>query len=677
MSRLSFELQSRSSDSPGGEAGTSARAARFTTLHGPVLTPAFMPVGTQATVRSQTPASLAEVAPPVLLANTYHLMLRPGLEVFRRMGGIHRFMRFDGPVLTDSGGFQIFSLPNARKITDHGAVFKEHVDGPTLELTPERSIEAQRAIGSDIMMVLDECIPSTSDHATTERSLKRTHAWAERSLEAREGSPQSLFGIVQGACFEDLRQRSAEFLTRMPFDGFAIGGLAVGETADERKRFTELTARLLPANLPRYLMGVGTPLDLLEAVHRGVDIFDCILPAALAQRGVTYTRKGILQLRRRVYQMSEAPLEEGCPCSTCARFSRSYLHHLVRTGEVLGWHLVGLHNLFFYQRLMREMRVAILAGRFLPLYAELQPLLDAEDPENPHQIAKPVARARRAAQASLGEYQLVRSPLGHWSVKHRTSGELFHGVREPTVESMSLYVEQSGVLESRQEDVVVWDVGMGAATNAMALIRALEARRAEGLTTPRVRVVSFERDLDPLRLSMRYSGRFEHLHHPGPAAILELGKWKSDFISWELLEGDFMETQEQAPDPDWVFYDPFSTHTNGSLWTEAAFERLARRPSNLELITYTSSTTARAALLSAGLWVARGVSAGTRPETTLAGKPQALRDRGRRLLGPEWLSRWERSTAPQKGDRERILKHPQFRTGRFPGSAESTVGAGP
>jgi queuine tRNA-ribosyltransferase len=271
MSRLKFILEKEAKDSR-------ARAGRFTTLHGEVLTPIFMPVGTQASVKSQNVDSLKAMGSRVLLANTYHLLLRPGIEVFRKFGGIHKFMNWDLPVLTDSGGFQIFSLPNARNLTEEGAVFRSYVDGRNILLSPELSIETQKAINSDIMMVLDQCVPSTVEYALAKSAMELTYRWAKRSLAARGDSEQALFAIIQGACFKDLRIRSAEALTQLPFDGFAIGGLAVGETKEERNDFCELSASLLPKNLPRYLMGVGTPIDLLEAVHRGVDMFDCILP---------------------------------------------------------------------------------------------------------------------------------------------------------------------------------------------------------------------------------------------------------------------------------------------------------------------------------------------------------------------------------------------------------------
>lgn len=389
MSRLNFHVEARAPDS-------NARAGRFTTLHGEIQTPIFMPVGTQATVKGLTVESLKSVGSRMLLANTYHLMLRPGAEVFEKFGGIHRFMNWDGPVLTDSGGFQIFSLPNSRKMSEDGATFKSYVDGRTHLLSPEESIRIQRAIGSDVMMVLDQCIPSTAGHAEAKAAMELTYRWALRSHRARGDSPQSLFAIIQGACYPDLRRASADMLTQLPFDGFAIGGLAVGETKNQRDDFTELTASLMPDHLPRYLMGVGTPLDILEAVHRGVDMFDCILPSALAQRGTAFTSKGKFQLRRSVYKFSEDPLDPDCDCVTCAHYSRAYLHHLQKADELLGWKLLSKHNLRFYHRMMKEIRERIFDGGFRSYYEEKREAWNRGDDDNP---ARPTKKRRRRSSA--------------------------------------------------------------------------------------------------------------------------------------------------------------------------------------------------------------------------------------------------------------------------------------
>jgi queuine tRNA-ribosyltransferase len=356
-----------------------ARLGRFSTVHGQVDTPVFMPVGTLATVKTVDPLELESLGTQIVLGNTYHLLLRPGPEVFRKFGGIHKFMNWNKPVLTDSGGFQIFSLPRARKITEEGAIFQSYVQGAMHTLTPESSIAMQNDIGSDIMMVLDQCIKSTADHAETRAAMELTHRWAVRSLNARAGmrdagnevaQHQALFGIIQGGVFEDLRNESVKVLTQLPFDGFAIGGLAVGETKREREDFTEIVTRLLPQDKPRYLMGVGTPVDLLEAVRRGVDMFDCIIPTKLAQQGVVYTSKGEIKLFRADYKFSDDKLDENCFCSTCTRFSRGYLHHLTKCRETLGWRALAIHNISYYHKLMASMREAIRLGRFMDLYRE-------------------------------------------------------------------------------------------------------------------------------------------------------------------------------------------------------------------------------------------------------------------------------------------------------------------
>ncbi|MEY4374632.1 MAG: hypothetical protein RL760_799, partial [Candidatus Eisenbacteria bacterium] len=372
MSRLHFTLEATAS-------GSRARAGRFRTAHNEVLTPTFMPVGTHASVRGQRREDLVESGAQVLLANTYHLLLQPGVAVFEKFGGIHALMNWPRSVLTDSGGFQIFSLPHSRSMREEGAEFRSYMDQSMILLSPERSIATQRSIGSDIMMVLDQCVPSTVDHATARAAMELTHRWARRSLDARGDSPQALFGIVQGACYEDLRRESADVITQMPFDGYAIGGLAVGEGRDQRDATTEWVADLLPHDRPRYLMGVGTPRDILEAVHRGVDMFDCILPTSMAQQGVVFTSVGRRSLKRAAYRDREGPLDPSCTCTTCQNYSIAYLVHLLRTFDALGWQLLGLHNLHFYQQLMRQMRAHILAGTWDGFYRAQREVLDARD----------------------------------------------------------------------------------------------------------------------------------------------------------------------------------------------------------------------------------------------------------------------------------------------------------
>lgn len=649
--------------------GSAARAGTFTTLHGEVTTPIFMPVGTQATVKSQSVDSLRAAGSRVLLANTYHLLLRPGPEVFQKFGGIHRFMNWDGPVLTDSGGFQIFSLPRLREMKEEGARFQSYVDGKTYLLSPEVSIGMQRAIGSDIMMVLDQCIASTAAHDEAVAAMELTHRWAKRSLEARGDSPQAMFGIVQGACFEDLRRQSAKVLSEMPFDGFAVGGLAVGETKQQRDDFTGLTASLLPSDLPRYLMGVGTPLDILEAVHRGIDMFDCILPSQLAQRGSAYTSEGRLQLRRTQYKFSEESLDAKCECPTCRNYSRAYLHHLYKANETLGWKLLTSHNLHFYHRMMADIRRHILDGTFEAYYRARREELAMSD--NTCESGPPPPQPAKIPQ--LGDYEIVTAPEGFSSVRQRSSGEVMHSVSEPTAEANRLYVEQSRLpellLETDAEPLVIWDVGLGSATNAMAALRAFLATPMEKARA--VRLVSFERDLDSLRLALKYQSKFPHLHHKAPVELLNKGSWISACgkFRWELRQGDFLSQLDLAPAPDLIFYDPFSSKVDSELWTPAVFARVYARGAtrSAKLYTYSSSTAVRAALLAAGFFVAPGVSSGPVAHTTVAycGVPEVRPD----LLGADWLQRWTRSHAKFPGSlapeartdfEARILGHPQF-----------------
>ncbi|RME06104.1 MAG: tRNA guanosine(34) transglycosylase Tgt, partial [Anaerolineae bacterium] len=321
-----------------------ARAGIFHTPHGDIPTPVFAPVGTQATVKSLTPAQLEEIDARLILANTYHLYLRPGDEIIAELGGLHAFMQWERPILTDSGGFQVFSLGGINEIDDDGVTFKSHIDGSTHRLTPERSIAIQENLGADIIMAFDEC-PQPYDRAYNEEALRRTHAWTERCLKAKTRPDQALFGIVQGGVFPDLRRQSAEFLSSLGFPGHAIGGLSVGETKEEMHRILEVVDAVLPEDKPRYLMGVGTPEDLVNGVLRGVDIFDCVLPTRLARHKAAFTPAGKLNIARAEFARDPRPLVEGCSCYTCSRFSRAYLRHLVTAREMLGATLLSIHNL--------------------------------------------------------------------------------------------------------------------------------------------------------------------------------------------------------------------------------------------------------------------------------------------------------------------------------------------
>lgn len=340
-----------------------ARAGLLTTPHGQVPTPAFMPVGTQATVKALSPRDLEDLGATIILCNTYHLHLRPGDERIARLGGLHWFMGWDGPILTDSGGYQVFSLAQRRSVDDDGVTFRSHIDGSDHRFTPERVIAIQENLGADIITCLDECADPL-DYGYNVEALARTHAWAERCKAARSRTDQALFGIVQGGAFLDLRERSARFLTGVGFDGYAIGGLSVGETKEQMYGVLELLDGLLPADRPRYLMGVGTPEDLVECVARGVDMFDCVLPTRTARNGGALTRRGRLNLRNACFADDPAPLEADCTCYTCTHFSRAYLRHLTMANEILGHHLLTLHNTHLMLSIAREIRQAILAGGF-------------------------------------------------------------------------------------------------------------------------------------------------------------------------------------------------------------------------------------------------------------------------------------------------------------------------
>lgn len=356
-SPIAFSVQAQ-------DPASNARLGTLQTRRGPVQTPVFMAVGTRATVTGLTPADLTEIGAQVVLGNTYHLMLRPGVETFERVGGIHNFMGWSGPVLTDSGGYQIFSLADDRIISERGAQFRAYTDQRKHLLSPERSIEVQTAIGSDIMMVLDECIDSRATPEQVRSAMERTHRWALRSLAARRNPEQALFAIVQGGVLPELRRESADFLAAQPFDGFALGGLAVGDTREQREAVTQQAAAWLPADRPRYLMGVGTPPDLLIAMLAGIDMFDCVLPTHLGWQGTGFTSTGRVRITRSANHTADVPLDAACSCATCAQYSRSYLHHLFKSSEPLGPRLLSLHNLHHYNNLMTEARAAIAAGTY-------------------------------------------------------------------------------------------------------------------------------------------------------------------------------------------------------------------------------------------------------------------------------------------------------------------------
>nr|MBP7322339.1 tRNA guanosine(34) transglycosylase Tgt [Deltaproteobacteria bacterium] len=359
-----------------------ARAGTMTTAHGAVETPAFMPVGTQATVKSLTPEDLIDLGAEIILANTYHLYLRPGHERIEKLGGLHRFMHWSRPLLTDSGGFQIYSLSRLRKIHEEGVSFQSHIDGSSHVITPERSIEIQEALGSDIIMCFDECVPYPSSHDYTEKSLLLTTRWAERCKRAQTQRERALFGIVQGGTYPDLREQSAQQLVDLGFSGYALGGLSVGESKPEMYDMVDHTIPLLPEELPHYLMGVGTPQDILECVKKGIDLFDCVMPTRHARNGMLFTTFGSVVIKNAQYADDPGPIDPSCSCYTCRHYSRAYLRHLFLSREILASRLNTIHNLSYYLTFVKQIRRAIIEGNLEALsngfYSRMVPETEAE-----------------------------------------------------------------------------------------------------------------------------------------------------------------------------------------------------------------------------------------------------------------------------------------------------------
>ncbi len=375
-----YRLEGRSSQ---------ARAGSFSTPHGIVHTPAFMPVGTAGAVKAMTPQQVRDTGAEIILGNTYHLALRPGEALVKKLGGLHGFTRWSGPILTDSGGFQVFSLPNT-EITDRGVTFKNEVTGEQMELTPERSIEIQNDLGADIIMAFDECTPYPATEKDAERGVRRTSAWMQRCIQAHSNpEKQALFAIVQGSTFLDLRTRSAQELIAMDLPGYAIGGVSVGEGHELLCRITKHTAPLLPEDKPRYLMGVGLPEDIVAAIGYGIDMFDCVIPTRYARSATAFTAQGKIRLTNRRYRRDAYPIDTSCDCSTCAGgFSRAYLNHLFAANEVLSAILLATHNVRFYERLVQDARTAILANRYESWKTEFLAKYVAEDEEAPKGAAK-------------------------------------------------------------------------------------------------------------------------------------------------------------------------------------------------------------------------------------------------------------------------------------------------
>ena len=360
MTRFSFTITATDA---------AARTGAITMQRGEIRTPAFMPVGTAATVKAMKPEGVRGSGADILLGNTYHLMLRPGAERVAKLGGLHKFMNWDRPILTDSGGYQVMSLSELTKKTEAGVKFKSHLDGSSHMLTPERSMEVQRLLGSDVVMAFDECTPFPATEQQAAESMERSMRWAKQSRDGFDSGEEhaaraALFGIQQGSMYAPLRQRSSEALQEIGFDGYAVGGLAVGEGHDAMCAVLDYSVAMLPADRPRYLMGVGKPDDIIEAVRRGIDMFDCVLPTRSGRTGQAFTADGPINIRNAKFAEDEGPIEAGCGCPACASYSRAYVHHLVRSGEILGAMLMTEHNLWFYQRLMQGLRNAIAEQRF-------------------------------------------------------------------------------------------------------------------------------------------------------------------------------------------------------------------------------------------------------------------------------------------------------------------------
>lgn len=356
---------------------TGARRGRIYTSHGIVDTPAFMPVGTQGTVKAMTPEEVWALGAQIILSNTYHLYLRPGPEIVRQAGGLHRFMNWKGVILTDSGGFQVFSLGSLRQISEEGVLFRSHIDGSTHFLSPEKAIQIQNDLGADIIMPLDECTPYPCSREYARESAQRTTRWTQRCQEAHRAKTQALFGIIQGGVYREVREQHAQEITELDLPGYAIGGLSVGEPKEVMYEVLEWVTPFLPWERPRYLMGVGTPDCLLEGVARGIDMFDCVLPTRIARNGTVLTSRGRLVVRNAVYARDYSPLEPGCTCYACSNYTRAYIRHLIKSREILGVRLTTIHNLHFILQLMQEMRSALEEGRFYQFYKEKQEIFAA------------------------------------------------------------------------------------------------------------------------------------------------------------------------------------------------------------------------------------------------------------------------------------------------------------
>ncbi len=613
-----------------------------------------MPVGTRAAVTGLTVQEIRDLGAEMILGNTYHLALRPGAEAMRQLGGLHRFMGWERGILTDSGGFQIFSLAQDRVVTEAGARFRSYVDCREHLLTPESSIAMQEAIGSDVMMVLDVCPSSTTPAAEIEAAMQRTHRWALRSLAARRSAEAALFAIVQGGLSLAWRTQSAQFLAQHAFDGFAIGGVAVGDTRSQRGEVIAAAVEHLPGNRPRYLRGVGTPPDMLLAIARGVDMFDCVLPTSMAFQGTAFTSTGRVRLARMENRLADVPLDADCACTTCRSHPRSYLHHLLKSRETLLPRLLAVHNLHHYLELMRRARAAIHTGQYA---AFLRTTLAAID-RHEHDASARVPGRRAAAPtsselaASTPRFAIVATTSGAPAMLDREVGEVMHPGLGARAEAEQLYVTQARLgarLAEGGAPLVLFDVGLGAAANALA---ALRCARAAPSGARRLSIFSFERDLGALTLAASADGAAQ-LHwsaedRAAALALLEHGACDEPQFRWQLMPGDALDAIARMAQPaDIVFWDPWSPRTSADLWTVRAFAALrARCAPGAELFTYSRATAVRSALLLAGFSVGAGVAVGTKETTAAAVAPA----RPAQPLDRRWLARLQRSSAALPSD---------------------------
>jgi queuine tRNA-ribosyltransferase len=608
-----FKILAQSSES-------GARSVSFKTPHGPIQGPLFMPVATRGALRHLPHDRLVEFGTQVLLSNTFHFFDRPGVELLKTLGPLHRFIKWAHPILTDSGGFQVFSLAKRMQLSEEGARFRSPFDGRELFLGPEESLMTQDLLGSDIRMVLDVCIPSTASRDLMVAALEQTTRWARRSFDTFQSRQRDglLFAIVQGGLHLDLRTQSRDQLSTLNFDGFALGGLAVGESFDERITAVNQFSTLLPADKPRYLMGVGTPIDLLESVRAGIDMFDCIMPLALAQQGRAFTSQGHVLLRRAVYKSVDETLDPNCSCPTCTTHSLAYLNHLVKCQEPMATYLIAQHNVYFYHHLMFMMRSAILENRFEQLYQELRQRIDADDPRFPIQSPK--------VHAQNSTFQ-IETIDGLSKVRSKETNEVIHARENSDHESQLFYIEandlKNRLTKPDSQPFVVWDVGLGAGHNAFAALKLVQDLAARSELRRPVQMVSVELNPEIFRLVLSQSQRFGHLQSDWATPLLADGKVQDSTLrlEWSLIVEDFAKAVFSLPKPDAIFFDPYSYKTQPELWTDLIFAEIYKKMKpGATLSTYASGSNFRTMLKDLGFDVNDGPKNGVK-HCTVAMKP--------------------------------------------------------